>query len=66
MKTIKCDRCGKTDKDQHVLCYGTITMYIPYLKVYYSPESPDTEVDLCQKCYGELYGMVNKFMKATP
>ena len=63
MKTIKCDRCGKTDGGQHALSYGISTMYIPSLSVYHTPDAPIRDVDLCQKCYGELYRMVNKFMR---
>ena len=64
MKTIKCDRCGKTDSGQHALNYGISIMYFPSLHVYHTPEEPIMGVDLCQDCYSELYQMANKFMRA--
>ena len=63
MEMIKCDRCGKVDYGQRIHNFGFATMYFPSISVYYSPDSPIEKVDLCKNCYGELYGIVNKFMK---
>ena len=64
MKMIKCDRCKKTDSADRALNFGIASMYMAQLKHYVSPEAPIYDVDLCQKCYGELHGIVNDFMRA--